>query len=357
MRAPFLLDFGRVVRALGLALPGALLGFACGGGAPPLVDPGPPPQPDPPPLSSALMVAALPDAGPGEASDAGDDAGLTGVDDAGGPRACPAGMILVDTTYCTEVRRRCKKDELNKPNHITICHEFAPGTVCVGKERRQRFCIDEYEYPNEKGAHPPVMVSWYDGAAACAAQGKRLCWESEWVSACEGPEKLPFPYGLKRDATTCNIDNGYVKPHLERVYSKTAREQNAELLGLDQSVASGEKPGCASGFGVHDQTGNFDEWVNAEHEHKVSAWAGLKGGAWGHVRNACRPMTTSHPPEFTYYFISFRCCADAAPDPEVEKDPRYWKPPPQHAHTPPPGAKISAGWTTKERGPNRPGKP
>jgi hypothetical protein len=38
----------------------------------------------------------------------------------------------------------------------------------------------------------------------------------------------------------------------------------------------------------------------------------LKGGAWGHVRNACRPVTTSHPPDFKYYFISFRCCADAS---------------------------------------------
>jgi len=37
----------------------------------------------------------------------------------------------------------------------------------------------------------------------------------------------------------------------------------------------------------------------------------LKGGAWGHVRNACRPVTTSHPPDFTYYFIAFRCCKDA----------------------------------------------
>ena len=32
-----------------------------------------------------------------------------------------------------------------------------------------------------------------------------------------------------------------------------------------------------------------------------------------HVRNACRPVTTSHPPDFTYYFISFRCCADVQP--------------------------------------------
>ena len=94
--------------------------------------------------------------------------------------------------------------------------------------------------------------------------------------------------------------------------------------------------------------------MNAEQDHKVSEWAGLKGGAWGHVRNACRPMTTSHPPEFTYYFISFRCCADAAPDPDVEKDPTYWKAPPQPKHAPS-GGKISAGWTTKKRGPNRPG--
>jgi formylglycine-generating enzyme required for sulfatase activity len=57
-----------------------------------------------------------------------------------------------------------------------------------------------------------------------------------------------------------------------------------------------------------------DEWVRADQErtHRRSRFAGLKGGAWGHVRNACRPVTTSHPPDFTYYFISFRCCADAA---------------------------------------------
>lgn len=367
MRAPFLPDFGRVRRALRLVLPSAILAsssalfvFACGGGAPPLGDPRPVPAPEPPAAPSVVIAAApaLQDGGAsddgGEASgDASADASAS-VEDAGGPRACPAGMILVDTTYCPKVRQRCTKDEYNKPNHITICHEFAPGQVCLTKLRRQRFCIDQYEYPNQAGAHPPVMVSWYDAAAACASQSKRLCWESEWVSACEGPEKLPFPYGRKRDATMCNIDNQYVNPHLDRVYSKTPAVQNAELLNLDQSVTSGEKAGCKSGFDVHDQTGNFDEWVNAESEHKVSDWAGLKGGAWGHVRNACRPMTTSHPPDFTYYFISFRCCADAAPDPEVEKDPRYWRPPAQHPHALP-GVTPSQGWTTKERGPNRPG--
>jgi hypothetical protein len=270
-----------------------------------------------------------------------------------GPKACPRGMELVDTTYCPKPKLRCLKSEYNKPNHITICHKFAPGQTCSGGLRRQRFCIDRYEHPNQEGAHPPVMVSWYDGQAACAAQGKRLCWQSEWESACEGPEKLPFPYGLERDPKQCNIDNPYVKPNLDRVYSSNAEVQDKELLRLDQSVASGARPGCVSGFGVHDLTGNVDEWVISEENKGKSMWAGLKGGAWGHVRNACRPMTTSHPPDFTYYFISFRCCADPAPDEAASKDPSLWRPPPV-PQRPPPGGVVSKGWTTKERGPNRP---
>jgi formylglycine-generating enzyme len=263
-------------------------------------------------------------------------------------------MALVDTTYCPQPILHCLKSEHNKPNHIIICHQFEPGPQrCAGELRRERFCIDRYEYPNREGGHPPVMVSWYDGAAACAAEGKRLCWQSEWESACEGPEKLPFPYGLARDPKQCNIDNQYVEPALDRVYSTKPDVQGAELLKLDQGVASGERPGCVSGFGVHDLTGNFDEWVNSEEDKGKSKWAGLKGGAWGHVRNACRPMTTSHPPEFTYYFISFRCCADAAPDAKAATDPTLWKPPPQPVH-PPPGGAVSKGWTTTERGPHRP---
>jgi formylglycine-generating enzyme len=298
-----------------------------------------PPAPPPPPASVVPVAEAAPSAVPSATPDAG-------------PTACPAGMVLVDTTYCPNPDLRCQKSEYNKPNHITICHKFAPGQRCRGTPRRQRFCIDKYEYPNQEGGHPPVMVSWYDAAAACSAEGKRLCWQSEWESACEGPEKLPFPYGLSRDPDQCNIDNGYVKPDLDKVYSSKKDVQDRELLRLDQSAASGERKGCKSGFGVHDLTGNFDEWVNSEAHKGKSKWAGLKGGAWGHVRNACRPMTTSHPPDFTYYFISFRCCADPAPDAQADRDPNLWRPPPQHEV--PSKQKTGPGWTTKERGPHRP---
>ncbi len=242
-----------------------------------------------------------------------------------GSAPCPGDMVFVDGSYCPEVERECLRKEENKPNHLTICHKFKEKTVCRGKESPRRFCIDRYEYPNREGAHPPWMVSWYDAESTCRSLGKRLCYESEWVTACEGPDKTPFPYGWERKNTACNIDNQYINPHLKEMYSHKRDVADAELERLDQSTRSGAMAECKSGYGVHDLTGNFDEWVTRDSKpgpKDKSRWAGLKGGAWGHVRNACRPMTVSHPPEFTYYFISFRCCADAKGYP---------------AHTPPDG--------------------
>ena len=210
--------------------------------------------------------------------------------------------------------RTCIKEEYNKANRITICHEFAPGSSkCRTARQPLDYCIDKYEYPNRRGAHPAWMVSWHDAEATCQHLGKRTCWDWEWEAACEGPEETPFPYGWKRDNTMCNIDNLWIEPRINTMYSTNPAISNPELSRLDQSVASGAMEGCVSGYGVHDLTGNLDEWVTrAGRDKRVSQWSGLKGGAWGHVRNACRPMTTSHAPEFTYYFISFRCCKDVA---------------------------------------------
>jgi len=222
-------------------------------------------------------------------------------------------MQRVRHDYCSVMERECVDKEYDKPNRITICHAFREGkSECRAPRVPLDFCIDEYEFPNTQGEKPPVMVSFYDAEKSCAGLGKRVCLESEWVAACEGPNESPFPYGWKRAPDKCNIDNKWVSPSLARVYSKDPELQRAELLRLDRSVPSGARPECKSGFGVFDLTGNVDEWVRADQErgNRRSRFAGLKGGAWGHVRNACRPVTTSHPPDFTYYFIGFRCCAD-----------------------------------------------
>jgi hypothetical protein len=300
---------GRGTRAsVGIA---AVALAACGQAKPVAVAVPPMPTPLPqkaPELDAGVAEVTAPSAPELDAGAQGDAAAEGAV-----ASACPSGMIMVDTDYCPVIERKCLDEEYSPQNHIVICHKFATAQRCVAPVERRRFCIDEYEYPNQKGAHPPWMVSWYDAQASCASVDKRLCYESEWVAACEGPEKTPFPYGYARDNTKCNIDNQWIKPSLPHVYSKDAGVALRELSRLDQSAPSGALAECVSGFGVHDMTGNFDEWVTADTRHDdKSEWAALKGGAWGHVRNACRPVTTSHEPDFTYYFIAFRCCKDAA---------------------------------------------
>ena len=77
--------------------------------------------------------------------------------------------------------------------------------------------------------------------------------------------KLPFPYGYERSKEHCNIDNPWRQPSLKKVYSKNQAIQDRELRRLDQSVPSGSMSSCKSGYGVHDLTGNFDEWVMIEY--------------------------------------------------------------------------------------------
>jgi formylglycine-generating enzyme required for sulfatase activity len=246
-------------------------------------------------------------------------------------------MVQVRTSYCPKVERRCLDMEHEPNNHLAICHAFAHEQTCREAERPVDFCIDRYEYPNQKGAHPVWMLDWYQAQATCESKGKRLCWGSEWTAACEGPEKTPFPYGWERNHDKCNMDNFFIDPRKPRpraqffFYSKDRDVAFKELSRLDQSIPSGSIETCQSGFGVFDMPGNVDEWVVSDvAPREKSKWAGLKGGAWGHVRSQCRPMTFSHEPEFTYYFVGFRCCRDAADATPGEK----WTP--SADATPPP---------------------
>jgi hypothetical protein len=62
---------------------------------------------------------------------------------------------------------------------------------------------------------------------------------------------------------------------------------------------------------VFDMTGNVDEWVVNESGRPFRSAS--KGGYWGRVRDACRPMTTAHDETFPFYQTGFRCCADPTP--------------------------------------------
>ena len=225
--------------------------------------------------------------------------------------ACPPDMVEVEGDYCPYLEEKCLR--WLDPATKLQCAEFerpASGEPhCYMKTQHQRFCMDRYEWPNKVGAMPRYMASWVEAKSTCESIGKRLCNDTEWTLACEGPEMQPYPYGAgyARDDAACNIDKPYIWPHPEKVYDP--RTSAEELARLDQREPSGSRSSCVSPYGVHDMTGNVDEWVVNESAHPYKS--GSKGGYWGPVRTRCRPMTTAHEPTFRYYQIGFRCCDDA----------------------------------------------
>jgi hypothetical protein len=219
-------------------------------------------------------------------------------------------MKLVEGDYCSEVEHKCLKSWFDKSNKKTICEEFEPGYAkCVGTKTHKRYCIDEYEWPNVKGERPEVMNRFHQAEVKCAAVGKRLCAESEWTLACEGPEMKPFPYGYTRDASKCNGDHPWDQPNMKKV----AKRDATELARLWHGVRSGSQPSCVSDYGVSDLPANTDEVVYSEQEkgERAKFDSVHTGGPWYKgVRNQCRPKIYTHNEDFYYYFLSFRCCAE-----------------------------------------------
>jgi hypothetical protein len=282
---------------------------ACDTVPPPKHAPVPTAQPTPaaPPVPAVPTAAAT--AAPGAASAVAappiepSDAPVEPV--AAGPSACPAGMVLVEGDYCSEVEHRCLLDWYAPQNKKVVCEQFEPKATCVGTRARKRYCIDKYEWPNRKGVRPEVMNTFYQAQVKCAAAGKRMCTESEWNFACEGPQMKPFPYGFVRDPKKCNGDHEWDSPAMKKV----AARDGQELARLWKGVPSGSQPDCVSDFGVADMPANADEVVAGEGRAKFAAVN--TGGPWySGVRNQCRPKVYTHAEDFYYYFLSFRCCAE-----------------------------------------------
>lgn len=235
---------------------------------------------------------------------------------------CPSGMLFVKGDYCSEVEHKCSKQWHSDANNKDICEDFEPWSKCVGKKVPKAFCIDDFTWPNKAGERPEVMNNFYQAQVKCAAIGKRLCTESEWTMACEGPEMKPFPYGYKRDPNICNGDREWDHPNMNKV----AKRDPTELARLWQGVRAGSQPGCVSDYGVHDLPGNDDEVVSSE--TRGESFRGKfdsvhTGGPWYKgVRNQCRPKIYTHNEGFYYYYLGFRCCAEpdgAATDPRAPK--------------------------------------
>jgi hypothetical protein len=227
-------------------------------------------------------------------------------------------MKLVEGDYCTEVEHKCLVEWYAPQNKKRVCEQFETKAKCTGKRVHKRYCIDPYEWPNQKGVRPEVMNHFYQAQVKCAAVGKRMCTESEWNFACEGPEMKPFPYGYVRDPRKCNGDHDWDAPDMDKV---RLRDPN-ELARLWRGVPSGSQPECISDFGVADMPANADEVVAGE-SSKAEFSAVNTGGPWySGVRNQCRPKVYTHDEGFYYYYLSFRCCSEPDGKPNEPRTPK-----------------------------------
>jgi len=219
--------------------------------------------------------------------------------------ACPAGMRLVEGDHYDKVAYECRDVKWG------YCSAYAPGLArASGRKTHERVCVDEYEGPNVSGEKPVVMLTGAAATAFCAERGKRLCTESEWETACEGPAMLPFGYGWSVDHAVCNTGKVWRPVNAHALLREGDDKRAEELARVWQGEPSGARPGCVSPSGVHDMVGNVEEWVTA------TRFPGhppvLMGGHWAKPWSSCRDTNTAHAtdPFFTYYEVGVRCCQD-----------------------------------------------
>lgn len=212
---------------------------------------------------------------------------------------CPNGMTLIDGNYCPDVEHTCLKwlDPPDSPYAQFRCAKYQSPAKCKSPRRSMHYCIDTKERGEPGSPLPAHFVSFNDAAKACAADGARICKESEWEFACEGEEMRPYPYGWERKGELCNAE----------------RTENLGRIGnlVDHRAVSGSYPACKSAFGVFDQAGNVEEWVQPD-TPKMGWKQVMKGSWWIPSRHACRSFQVGHGPEYGGGESGYRCCKDAA---------------------------------------------
>lgn len=178
------------------------------------------------------------------------------------------------------------------------------------------FLIDRFEASAAKGGQVATNVTYDDAAAACLAQGKRLCTADEWERACKGPEDFAYGYGDTFDPAKCGSDVA-----------------KGGSTGFSQQLA-GSLSDCTNKFGVFDMAGGSREWTGSVHSDGANFMV-VKGGKGGSPERGSRcAYTDSKRTNLTDRTMSYRCCLG---DGEVITPPAPPEPAAPPADAPAPG--------------------
>jgi formylglycine-generating enzyme required for sulfatase activity len=226
--------------------------------------------------------------------------------DPGPNPACPSEMRLVEGTHYERMSHLCLDSRVDTKD--THCYRYHEGlSLLEGPTSGIRVCMDQFEAPNQRGAKPLVLQSYRGAKRWCEKRGKRLCSETEWELACEGPHHFPLAYGWTVDKRLCNSAKQWLAVNFD-AFGKTREEAQAETDRLWQGTPSGRYRTCVSAFGVYDMMGNVEEWVGTR---EGRSWPGaLMGGFWAKPWTGCRGTNDAHEPDFAFYETGFRCCKE-----------------------------------------------
>lgn len=165
----------------------------------------------------------------------------------------------------------------------------------------ERFWIDAYEasldasgIARTRSGAIPARVNWFAADRACRNAGKRLCTSEEWRVACRGDVDPPrqFPYGDFHAPDACN-------------------DSSLRPGGLR---ATGSYPKCITPVGVHDLSGNVEEWTGLRREQARLLGSGFVR-AEGSGLGTCDAQRAGHTRPRTRDATSgFRCCAAGPPE-------------------------------------------
>jgi sulfatase modifying factor 1 len=214
--------------------------------------------------------------------------------------ACPTEMEPIGGRFCID-RYEASTLEIKEDGTTTPHSPFLPVTGLRVKAI------------SKKSVYPQAYISRNEAMAACAEAGKRLCSDSEWVTACKGPSATTYPYGNERKQGYC-VDTNRVAP-LARLFDRRGRYQyepmnDPRLNQIAGTVAeTGSFGRCTNSFHVYDMVGNVHEWTS-------NKGGTFRGGYYLDTRingEGCNYRTVAHPGTYHDYSTGFRCCADAPP--------------------------------------------